>query len=44
MKKILTWKKMILALLIAVLAVGIALWRSHLPSTEDEDTVYMRQA
>ena len=28
----------------AVGAVGITVWRSHLPSTEDEDTVYMRQA
>lgn len=44
MKKILTWKKIILALLVAVLAVGISIWRSHLPSTEDEDIVYMRQA
>ncbi|MCI8564866.1 MAG: SpoIID/LytB domain-containing protein [Lachnospiraceae bacterium] len=44
MKKILTWKRIILALLVAVIAVGITVWRSHLPSTEDEDTVYMRQA
>ncbi|MCI8402119.1 MAG: SpoIID/LytB domain-containing protein [Lachnospiraceae bacterium] len=44
MKKRITWKRMILLLAVALAAMGAALWVSHLPSAEDEDTVYMTEA
>lgn len=44
MKRRVTRKRIILLMLAAVIAIGTALWISHLPAAEDEDTVYMTQA
>ena len=44
MKKKSSIKKWFLLVAVAAVAVGAAVWVSHLPSTEDEDTVYMTEA
>ncbi len=44
MKKKINLKKVFLLAVVAVAAMGAAVWVSHLPSAEDEDTVYMTEA